>query len=77
VIIDNGEKTIWNVVDIASETGRKVGCHGTCEKYIKERTEYNQEKNRIFNEKVRNNVMVSYITDPVRSVKRKKLRRKK
>lgn len=60
-----------------SETGRKVGCHGTCEKHIKERSEYNQEKNRIFNERVRNNVMVSYITDPVRSVKRKKLRRKK
>lgn len=59
-----------------TETGRKVGCHGTCEKYIKERAEHNQEKNRIFNEKVRNNVMVGYITDPVRSIKRKKLRRK-
>lgn len=59
-----------------AETGRNVGCHGTCEKYIKERAEHNKEKNRIFNEKVRNNVMVGYITDPVRSIKRKKLRRK-
>lgn len=57
-------------------TGRHIGCHGSCESYIREKEEHAVEAQRVAKERNKANIMASYITDDSRNSKRKKLKRR-
>jgi hypothetical protein len=38
-------------------TERVVGCHSTCEKYLKEKAEYAEENKKIYKEHYKENIM--------------------
>lgn len=48
-----------------AETGRHLGCHSTCEKYIKQKSEYDTEHRNIRELKEKNNKYRRYIIDRI------------
>jgi len=50
---------------------RHLGCHAECEKYLEFKNKSDEQRERIFRERERENISMSYIQEDVRKKRRK------